>query len=358
MAQSGAIPVSPAGTETQSEPKSVYLVFRYFLISSITEQLAIPFQRQAKEALFQKYLSDLFKRKKVSHTYYGNTYTFYANLNFNNETFVLKLARKVNETIMVEQGNDLVESQIESIEFVYVIISTRFQLVLIQKNSQVFRDDVARNIVEDYFSTKLHADYFTMKIDTKSKPEQFWQVVEESKELYVLTVKLNAPNSPYFGDEELRDAIRMLKEETNNEEAEFTVKSSTGQLNLLGNYIRSIIQFVTVVGGFWKLKVKKKESKRLTNVDSLKQIDKAYLPKDIKEDDLSEIMDQLVKVNGIPELEQGNKNLMDVKLPEVPEEPPMMVSIPVPNVEPLKTLDVPKEELKKTKTNSKIRKKK
>lgn len=68
---------------------------------------------------------------------------------------------------------------------------------------------------------------------------------------------MNAPNMAFFGHNDTRDMLKIIKEATNNEEFDISFKNKEGKLKILKETMGGWIDYVREVGGKYLLRFSK-----------------------------------------------------------------------------------------------------
>jgi hypothetical protein len=239
------------------EKRSPFYAYRY-LVSPINDQITITQQlSKSKEELMTDIIHNLAVNTKTEWTKGNKRYLFYGFQNKNN-IYIIKYAKETNEKIYLEGDSDIEIKGIKEAKYVFVIIDTVHQIILLEKNVSVFQSmNNAIATLADFFRTDMrHFDY-AVNIYPLASKKKFWNYVDTADEIFELSLVMNAPNLAFFGHEDTRDILQQIKETTNNEEFDISFKNKEGKLKIVKSALGSWIDYVREVGGKYLLKFAK-----------------------------------------------------------------------------------------------------
>ena len=236
------------------EKRSPFFAYRYLVTptseqTSITQQLSKP-----KEELIRDFIEKIATTTKTEWSKGKKRYLFYGSQHYKN-VYIIKYARETNENIYIEGENDINIERIKEAKFVYLLIDTEHQVILLERNQSVFNSiDNSVSILAEFFREHMREFDYVVNIYPLVSKRKFWNYVETADEIYELTLELNAPNMAFFGHEDTRDVLRQIKETTNNEEFDISFKNKEGKLRIVKEALGSWIEYVREVGGRYILK--------------------------------------------------------------------------------------------------------
>lgn len=236
------------------EKRSPFFAFRY-LVTPISSQISITQQlNQNKEVLISAIIEDLSNSRKTEWTRGNKRYLFYGSQSKEN-VHIIKFARETNEKIYIEDDDDIEIQGIKEAKFVYLIIDTLNQIVLIERNVSVFNSiDNSVNVLADFLRKEMKIYDYVVNIYPLATKKKFWNYVANADEIFELTLEMNAPNMAFFGHEDTREVLRKIKEATNNEEFDISFKNKEGNLKITRETIGRWVDYVREVGGKYLLK--------------------------------------------------------------------------------------------------------
>ncbi len=282
------------------EKRSPFFAYRY-LVTPIGEQTSIIHElNKSKEELMIDIVKRLSDYTKTEWTRGTKRYLFYGFQN-QDDVYIIKFARETNEKLYIEGDNDIEIQGVKEAKYVYVIIDTKHQIILLERNVSVFQSiDNSVNTLADFFRTIMREYDYVVNIYPLVSKKKFWSYVESANEIYELTLVMNAPNMAFFGHEDTRDTLRMIKETTNNEEFDMSFKNKEGKLKIVKETLGDWIEYVREVGGKYLLKFSVKGGSIETKT-SENDTAKIYLERKKTEKYTSEemqvIKDKLISIN-------------------------------------------------------------
>lgn len=194
---------------------------------------------------------------KTEWTKRNKRYLFYGFQSKDN-VYIVKYARETDEKIYVEGDDDIEIQGIKEAKYVYVIIDTQHQIVLLERNVSVFQSiDQAVNTLTDFFRSQMKKYDYVVNIYPLVSKKKFWNYVDTADGIYELSLVMNAPNMAFFGNEDTREILQQIKETTNNEEFDISLKNKEGKLKIVRNALGGWIDYVREVGGKYLLKFSK-----------------------------------------------------------------------------------------------------
>lgn len=149
------------------------------------------------------------------------------------------------------EGSDVVQKDEDTYPFVYLIVDTASQVILMERKTTVFKNDggaqaAFTSLVKQFLSDDNY--YFSMDLITTSM--SFWETVEAADEVFSVTLKLKSPNflgSGYATTELLEKMHRI----SNNDYVDVKLTNSSGELELPREEFDDAIDYVTAGGGSW-----------------------------------------------------------------------------------------------------------
>lgn len=237
--------------------KSPFFAFRY-LVTPASNQITILHElSKKKEELMADIVIQLNDKPKTEWVKGSKRYLIYG-LQRKNDFFIFKYARESIENIYVEGEADIEVKGIKATKYVFLIIDIKNQLVLIERNLNVFSSvKSAINILSDYFRDNIRQFDYVVNIYPLVSKRSFWNYVEEADEIFELNLILNAPNMPFLGNPDTRSVLQKIKDSTNNEEFQLGFKNEEGKLTILQDTLGNWINYIREVGGKYKIRFKK-----------------------------------------------------------------------------------------------------
>lgn len=237
-----------------NEKRSPFLAYRY-LVTPISDQISITQElNKPKEELIKDFIEKLATTAKTEWRRGSKRYLFYGSQHFEN-VYIIKYARETDERIYLEGEKDINIEIIKEAKFVYLLIDTKHQVILLERNRSVFSSvDNAISVLADFFRDYMREFDYVVNIYPLVSKRKFWNYVDTADEIFELTLKMNAPNLAFFGHEDTRDVLQQIKDATNNEEFELSFKNEEGRLKIMRETLGNWIDYVREVGGRYILK--------------------------------------------------------------------------------------------------------
>ncbi len=291
------------------EKRSPFYAYRY-LVTPKSEQVTITQQlNKSKEELMIDTVERLATKTKTEWIKGTKRYLFYGFQKEKNIN-IMKYARETSENIYIEGDNDIEIQGIKEAKYVFVIIDTEHQIILLERNISVFQSTTnSIDVLAQFFrNIMLEYDYVVNIYPLVSK-KKFWNYVDSADEIFELSLVMNAPNMPFFGNKDTRDILKIIKETTNNEEFDIAFKNKEGNLKIEKNALGSWIDYVREVGGKYFLKFKKNgvvETKTSENDTAKVYLERKKTEK-YSEEELENIAEKLKAIHKL-ETRDDNEN--------------------------------------------------
>lgn len=284
------------------DKRSPFFAYRY-LVTPVSEQITIIQElNESKEALMKGVIKNLAGNVK-SEWIKGNKRFLFYSFQDKDDIFIIKFARESNENIYVEGDNDIEIKGIKEAKYVYLIIDTTNQIILVERNVSVFQQIVSSvNFLADFFRSQMIKYDYVVNIYPLVSSKKFWNYVETAEEIYELSLVMNAPNMALFGNSDTRDVLQQIKEATNNEILDISFKNKEGRLKIMKETLGDYIDYVREVGGKYLLKFKRNgiRETKTSESDTSKTYIKRKKNEKYSDDELQNIKD---KLNSIHRLE-------------------------------------------------------
>jgi hypothetical protein len=290
------------------DKRSPFFAYRY-LVTPTSEQISIIQElSKSKEELMTDIVSDLAINVKSEWTKGKKRFLFYGFQHVNN-IYIIKFARETNENIYLEGDDDIEIRGIKEAKYVYLIIDTEHQIILIERNVSVFQQiESSVNILADFFRNQMRQFDYVVNIYPLVSKKKFWSYVDSAEEIYELSLEMNAPNMPLFGNSDTRDVLQQIKETTNNEVFEISFKNKEGRLRILREALGSYIDYVREVGGKYLLKFKRngvRETKS-SETDTAKTYIERKKTEKYSDEEVQNISDKLNSIHNLETREEDD----------------------------------------------------
>lgn len=224
-----------------------YLLFRCF-IHPASSQYNVFDRECTKEDRFRQVVEQLYVQNKTVFQYWSNKHFVYSSQEYKDRLYLFKYAKEIIRKKKVEGDKNIEVVEDSELKTVSIILDVEWQILLIQKDSREFsRIDGVRNALQSYLTSKMRHWGYNIKITEIPEKIKFWEFVESHHNFNTLSLVFNAPNI-LFGNNDMRDALKILKEEFNIDECSFTLKSKENNLKITDK-IRAYVDYIADVGG-------------------------------------------------------------------------------------------------------------
>lgn len=277
------------------DKRSPFFAYRY-LVTPTSEQISIiQMLNKSKEELMTDIISDLAFNVKSEWIKGSKRFLFYG-FQHKDDIYIIKFARETNENIYIEGDDDIEIRGIKEAKYIYLIIDTKHQIILIERNVSVFQQiESSVNILADFFRSQMRNFDYVVNIYPLVSKKKFWNYVDSAEEIYELSLEMNAPNMALFGNSDTRDVLQQIKETTNNEVFDISFKNKEGRLRISREALGGYIDYVREVGGKYLLKFKRngiRETKS-SETDTAKTYIERKKTEKYSEEELQNISDKL-----------------------------------------------------------------
>ncbi|MDO8365184.1 MAG: hypothetical protein Q7T20_00200 [Saprospiraceae bacterium] len=258
-----------------AEERSPFYAFRYFVSPSESpKHLFSDLERietsKTKEELMHDVFSDLHKEHKTDFGHSNKRFLFYSFGAYKNRLFVFQFAKEETSRKSIEGPVSIQTIPDRSLKYVLMFVHPNYQILLVERKTTAFPNvDFIIRQLEWYFRDRMRHFGYTVNIHPLSRSEKFWEAVDNADFIYELSLTLNAPNI-YFGDNDLREMLKEIKDDTNNDETVIEFKSVDGNLDIKKSVWQKWIDYISNVGGRYSLKTKKigESVEKQTNYDN------------------------------------------------------------------------------------------
>ena len=253
---------------------------------------------EPKEDIFQKVIDDLREKNKDTFIARQSRFILYFYKELMPNVYALELAREETFTIPVEGETKIEEVPALKTPYVYVIIDTKRQIILMQEKTTVFQDvEVSVSRLKLYFEIKLAPNLITPAIQPITDNAQFWDEIEGA-DITEFDITLEAPNL-FKGRQKAEDLVEEIHEEFNVTEFEIRLRNKLGKLKLLYENAKDFVSLAAAGAGKYVLKGFKNGKEIL--IKSYQYIKKKNYavedPGQINKDELTKDLTELDKLN-------------------------------------------------------------
>ena len=240
--------------------------YRYFIVPS--EQISffdtVDEKRKCAANLF---FSALLADKKRSWEIKGKKHLLIFNRQLSNEIFVCKFSMETKKTIFKEGETDIENIDEIDYPFIYVIIDTQHQIVLIELKTSVFSSlNTAKEKLKKCFEQGFELHGFEVMFEEIADSSTFWTFVDNATGIYEVAFTLNSPNL-FGGYNDTNHMLRDISETYNNNETTLKINSKKARLVNIkkeNRQLKDAVEYASGGGGEWTLTVATKDAKKKT----------------------------------------------------------------------------------------------
>lgn len=279
-----------------------YHLYRYFIINNKQVSLTDITTDITREDIEKKFL-EIFNNEKIKHNTNSKDYILYPIDSYENKLFICKLSKETKITLHREGDKDIDTDEESDYPYVYIIINTENQIILIQKNTSVFEDTLsAKNRLTEILQKFVREYNYTINIDSIADKEQFWTAVSKAKKLYSLNLRLSAPN--LFGARvKANEFMKEQKEEYNLSLLEVKMNNLEGNLCLSKENLDDFVEYATEGGGGYNLSYEDENNIKRT-IDSKNTSKKILLSSEITKEEYDNIISEMRRIDNLSGLNE------------------------------------------------------
>lgn len=225
------------------------LTYRYLILESNQLYLLKDANYLPKEIVFKNILDSIFASKKME---ISEKELFYCTKVFSENIYLFQLSTLKFIDHHYAGDDEITKLREENYPFIWIIIDTRRQIILIEDKSSVISVKKARNLLEDFFTSRLIQNELGISIVPRSREKDFWSEVSSMDKITSLDLVISAPN--YFkGRHEVEEFVKEQYQDTNFSTLQLKYKSLTGKLKVLKKNIGAFIELISDGGGKYTL---------------------------------------------------------------------------------------------------------
>ncbi len=193
---------------------------------------------------------------------------------YNKHTYLFKFCRDfpITKYDYDAEREDIVESIESNYPFIYVIIDTNKQIILLEYKTSIYtRIDACKSAFKSFVITYIHNLNYSFSMDEIINLTTFWETVQDADKIFELKLNLKSPN--LFGSAlSTNELLKKLKIDFNNDELDMNLKNTNGKLNISKETVGDAIDYAGAGGGHWKLSLIRKGQIKKTTVNSSKSV--------------------------------------------------------------------------------------
>jgi len=292
------------------ELPSPFFEYRY-LVTPINEQQVSIFHQlnEDKKKLMLNVFENINNAGKTVWVKGTKRYLFYG-FQKQDDLFIIKYAKESDENIYIEGEDDIEIKDIKETKFIFLIVDTINQIILLERNQSVFSSiKNSIDIVAEFLREKMREFDYVVNIYPLVSKKKFWNYVDAADEIYELSLVMNAPNMPLFGNSDTRKVLQTIKDTTNNEIFDISFKNKEGKLKIARETLESWIDYIQEVGGRYVLKYKKNgiSETKTSEIDTARVFINRKKADKYSEDELKVISRKLESINLLESRDNNNE---------------------------------------------------
>ncbi len=239
------------------EKKSEYFIARYSLIpdSQMDLETVIGITKEEK---FLDWINSFQTEKKKEVEQNGCNYILYCK-KISEDRFFMSFAKETNKIIGEKTDEGIVDSPILDYKKSNILINTRSQIFIIQRNPNVSSlITTQKNVISKTITKLLESKFLYFQLDMVTERNDFWKyIANNAGEISDLEIKLSSPNL-FDGIITVSDFLRKTNKTYNNTSFSFRLSNEEGNLNIDPNnpFLQDAIRYSTAGCGSWKAKNK------------------------------------------------------------------------------------------------------
>lgn len=244
---------------------------------------------------------ELLEDKKTEFIHRGSRFIIYGLKKHNDELFFYRIAKENKSQDYKEGDDDVIIKNDTRLSVVNFLVHTKTQLVLCQKDTNAFVNiETPMNALKKYLTNLTLINDYVISIDEKPSKKEFWNHLEDASGVYSISFKLNSLNLE-LGGENIRNAIKAINDDFNNEELDITLRNRKGKLSLAKDKIDGYIEYIHTLGGKYRMVYFSKMSNVKKAITSLQNAISFKFRKKINDEDPDKIIDKLNDINDKPD---------------------------------------------------------
>jgi len=249
---------------------SLFYSYRYFVVKNT--QLSL-FENDDLSPIIDM-IEKCQKEKQISVEVEGREDLLLYAHNYNEHTHLFKFCRNfpITKYIHDEEKAEIVESREPNYPFVYVIIDTHKQIVLLENKTTIYPTiDSCKNAFKAFVIAFIHNLNYSYSMDEITNLSTFWETIKNADKIFELKLNLKSPN--LFGSALATNALlKGIKEDFNNDELDMSLKNTDGNLSITQEKLGDAIDYAGGGGGHWQLLLIRKGHTTKTKVISNKSV--------------------------------------------------------------------------------------
>ena len=256
--------------KSKNSSASLFYAYRYFVVKN--SQMSL-FQNEDLSPIIDM-IKKCKKEKQISVEVEGREDLLLYAHNYNEHTYLFKFCRNfpITKYVHDEEKAEIVESREPNYPFVYVIIDTQKQIVLLENKTTIYPTiNSCKNAFKAFVITFIHNLNYSFSMDEITNLSTFWETIKNADKIYELKLNLKSPN--LFGSAlTTNELLKTLKTDYNNDELDMSLKNADGNLSITQEKLGDAIDYAGGGGGHWQISLIRKGQTTKTKVYSNKSV--------------------------------------------------------------------------------------
>ncbi len=240
--------------------------YRYFIVPF--EQISFfDIIKENRQKAVVNFFSTLETDKKRSWEIKGKKHLLVFNKKIPNNVIICKFSMETKKTIFIEGESDIENINELDYPFIYVIIDTERQIILIELKTSVFSSlTSAKEKLKMCFEQEFALNGFEVLFEEITDASTFWTFVNSSSGVYEVAITLNSPNL-FGGFNSTNDMLKDISQTYNNNQTTIKLCNKKAKLTNIAKTNKQLsdaVEYTSAGGGEWTLTVAAKDSSKKT----------------------------------------------------------------------------------------------
>ncbi|NCB73968.1 MAG: hypothetical protein EOM51_04380 [Clostridia bacterium] len=253
-----------------------FYCYRYYIVHNGQQSLFD--SEDQKHKIIPDLIANCIKLKNLPVLVSGTTYILLHMKTIADNVNLFKFCRDSEQTsfILDEQQSDIVEVKRANYPYIFVVVDSERQVVLLEYKSAVFQKIVqAKNAFRSFLENYVHDLYYAISLQEISNSVTFWDAVNDASSIYEVSLNLKSPNC--FGSNyKTNELLKEVKAIFNNDETDVKFRNKRGNLNVEKTHLENPLKYAGDGGGTWRIRYIRKGTttkRTLTSESEVKTIE-------------------------------------------------------------------------------------
>ena len=151
--------------------------------------------------------------------------------------------------------DDIAAVQDETLPFVFVVIDTNNQIVLMSKNTSVFPKERSGQLAfQSFVRALLNDENVVFSLEPIVENSEFWLLIDRADRVYKFRLSLRSPNL-FGGYNSTDDFLKMVEEATSTDQVAVELESQNGSLIVAPQQFGDPLSYADGGGGDWSIEL-------------------------------------------------------------------------------------------------------